>query len=186
MTRRRNPLALLAAAILTAALISACGGNSAKHNAALKAERNAAIRHAHAKFSIAPCSLLSVTRVSAVLGVHAHTQTARAGCVYTGTAHGDQRTLTVTPGAKPASGELISAAIKHPVAVSGAGYHGEAGSTPTPGDVSVPTSAVAGIVAGNAFVSLLVQDANPNAPSQVGRVLTLAREAGKHLAASGH
>jgi hypothetical protein len=173
-----------ASTLLAALLLAGCGGNSAKHNAAIKAERKAAIRNAHAKFSIPPCSLVTVAQVSAALGVTAHKQTARAGCVYAGSAKGDRRSLTVTPGTKPASGQLISAAIKHAVPVTGSGYHGQAGSPPTPGDVSVPTSAVAGIVAGSRYVSLLVSDANPNAPSQVARVVALAHEAGQKLASS--
>jgi hypothetical protein len=70
--------------------------------------------------------------------------------------------------------------------VSGSGYQGRAGNSPSPPDVSVPTSAVAGVVSGNAYVALLVEDANPNAPSQLSRVVALAQEAGKHLVTSEH
>jgi hypothetical protein len=174
----------VAAALVGALLLAGCGGSS---HAALSRERKAAIKRAHPTFPVAPCSLLSVRQVSAALGVTVHTQKARVGCIYTGTTAGhDQRSLTVTPGTKPASGQLISAAITHAVSITGSGFHGRAGSPPTPGDVRVPRSAVAGIVVGDLYVSLFVQDANPNAPSQVSRAVTLAGQAGRRLVASVH
>jgi hypothetical protein len=56
-------------------------------------------------------------------------------------------------------------AVKNPTAIRGAGHRAQVGRPPTPGDVCVPTSAVAGVLAGGTFVQVLVEDANPDGPS---------------------
>lgn len=184
MTSTRH-LATIVIAIGAGILITGCGG-SAKQNAAVRAERLAAIHRAeHPSFPVAPCSLLTPRQVSHALGVRVTAQTSRSGCVYSGTAAGgDRRTATVTPGTLPASGSLISPAVSHPVALSGAGYHARAGVGTNPGSVMAPATAVAGLMAGHIYVALLVQDANPNASSQLRRAVTLIGQIGDHLVRS--
>ncbi len=184
-TNRRNrtrPAAALAIGLLTAFVATGCGG-SAKQNAAVRAEQRAAIRRAeHPSFPVPPCSLLTTREVSKALGVRTEAQHTRSGCVYSGTtaAH-DRRTLIVTPAARPASGHLISPAIRNPVTLIGPGYEARAGTSVPPGDIRAPATAVAGVLARNLYVALLVEDANPDAPSQLHRAVALIRQVGEHL-----
>lgn len=179
--RLATPLGMFMAA---AVLVTGCGA-SGPNKAALRAERAAAVRRAHPTFAVAPCSLLSVRQVSAVLEVRAHAHAGRLGCIYSGrTRGGDVRTLTITPGSKPAAGQLITFTLTHSVTITGPGYRAQAGATPIDGEVRTPAAAAGGVLAGQTYVALLLEDANPNAPSQVPRVVALAREIGHHLYAS--
>jgi hypothetical protein len=184
MRATRARCTALATSLTVVVLVGGCSENSAKVNAQRKRERQAAIERAtHPKFPVAPCSLVSLQQVSRLLGVHARKQSARAGCVYTGTVMGghDTRTLTVTPASVPSGGHLISTTIQHPEALSGAGFHAQVGSVPAPGSIQAPTTAVAGVLAGKLYVALTVQDANANAPSQVSRAAAIARLLGERL-----
>jgi hypothetical protein len=174
----------LAISLTVAVLVGGCGENSAKVAAQRRRERHAAIERAtHPKFPIAPCSLVSLEQVSKLLGIHARKQSARAGCIYTGTVTGshDTRTLTVTPASVPSGGHLITTAIQHPEALSGAGFHAQVGNVPAPGSIQAPATAVAGVLAGKLYVALTVQDANANAPSQINRAAAIARLLGERL-----
>ena len=186
MTRDRRMRArrasTAAVGLLTALLVIGCGG-SAKQNAAVRAERQAAIRRAeHPSFPVPPCSLLSTRQVATALGVRVVAQQTRSGCVYSGnTSAHDRRTLIVTPGTQPASGHLISPAIRNPVTVIGSGYRARVGASTPPGNIRAPATAVAGLAAGHLYVALLVEDANPDAPSQLHRATALVQQVGQHL-----
>jgi hypothetical protein len=180
--RSAGRIRIVAIALATTWFAAACG-NSAKQNAAVRAEQRAAIRRAeHPSFPVPPCSLLTLRQVSQALGVRVEAQTSRSGCLYSGvTAAHDTRTLTVTPGAEPASGSLISSAIRNPVSLTGSGYRARIGTGTPPGGIRVPVTAVAGVVADQVYVSLLVQDANPDAPTQLQRAIALTRQVGQSL-----
>jgi hypothetical protein len=181
VTRRTAARATLGVVlILIAAALDGCGSAS---NSNVNAARRQAIRRAHhTAFPVPPCSLITRRQASAALGVPVRARAGRNGCLYEGTTRGgDRRSLTVTPGRPPASGQLISARQTHQSTITGAGYRARIGVTPAPGDVRVPAAATGGLVSGRLYVALLVEDADPSAGSQAGRVATVVRAIGRHL-----